>query len=139
VAVADEERLAERLGHDVGDIVEARDKEELDDAVLDQVANPMEFDVDMLGAAVHDVVLGERNAGHIVLADRRGRGLREADVSEQLAERDDLLGDRGDSDVLSLGRAERDDALLLAPPETVLPPTCVTKPEIDLRVSVQLA
>ncbi|KAJ1633840.1 hypothetical protein T492DRAFT_865979 [Pavlovales sp. CCMP2436] len=41
VAVADEECLAEGLGHDVGDIVEARDKEELDDAVLDQARRPL--------------------------------------------------------------------------------------------------
>ncbi|KAJ1630388.1 hypothetical protein T492DRAFT_89697 [Pavlovales sp. CCMP2436] len=76
-AVLQEELGAEGLGHDVGDVVEAADKKQLDDAVLDEVADPVEFDVHVLGPAVHDVVLGQVDARNVVLADRRGRSLQD--------------------------------------------------------------
>jgi hypothetical protein len=81
-AVPNEKGLSEWLGHDVCHVVEARDEEELDHALLDEVTNPVELNVNVFCTTMDDIVLGQRNAGDIILFDRCGRRLREAEVSE---------------------------------------------------------
>ena len=69
VAMADEDRLVETLGVDVGDVVVGVSLDELDGTLENFVADEMVLGLDVLRALVVDRILGELDAALVVLED----------------------------------------------------------------------
>ncbi|SGY19816.1 BQ5605_C017g08329 [Microbotryum silenes-dioicae] len=101
----------QRLGEDIGHHVMGRDVGDRDLSISNMLPNKVLQHAKVFGASVEDRVLGERNSALIVSKQTKGRRCVKAELGEEQAKEDCLLGSVQKTQILGFRRQTRHSGL----------------------------